>query len=227
MWPLVRSYLPPPSASVVEIGCGHLGGFVPMLSENGYDALGIDPRAPVGDCYEQNEFERSELAGELDAIIACTSLHHVADPDQVLDQVAAALMPAGRMIVIEWDWEGFDEASAQWAFERLGAPDADSWIARRRRDWLASGQAWGDYFPGWAKQHGLQSARGLVRALDERFERVAYSRGPYFFAELSGASEHDELSAIEAGLIQPARIDYVGQTLSDGSDPNRSATLPP
>jgi len=31
---------------VVDIGCGPLGGFVPMLRAKGYDAVGIDPRAP-------------------------------------------------------------------------------------------------------------------------------------------------------------------------------------
>jgi hypothetical protein len=46
---------------------------------------------------------------------------------------------------------------------------------------------------------------------------LTYRAGPYFFAELSEVSEEDELSAIEAGLIRPARIDYVGQVLSEGS----------
>jgi hypothetical protein len=46
LWPLVRGRLPAPPARVVEIGCGPLGGFVPMLRANGYDAVGIDPRHP-------------------------------------------------------------------------------------------------------------------------------------------------------------------------------------
>jgi 2-polyprenyl-3-methyl-5-hydroxy-6-metoxy-1,4-benzoquinol methylase len=38
--------LPAPPARVLEIGCGPLGGFVPMLRASGYDATGVDPRAP-------------------------------------------------------------------------------------------------------------------------------------------------------------------------------------
>ena len=38
-WPMVRTFLPGPPGEVVEIGCGPLGGFVPMLRSSGYDAV--------------------------------------------------------------------------------------------------------------------------------------------------------------------------------------------
>ena len=57
-----------------------------------------------------------------DAIIACTSLHHVADLDRVLNLAAAALVPAGVLIVVEWARKRFDEATAEWCFARLPAP---------------------------------------------------------------------------------------------------------
>ena len=50
-YPLLR-------AEVVEIGCGPLGGFVPMLRSSGYKALGVDPEAPDGERYRHVEFER-------------------------------------------------------------------------------------------------------------------------------------------------------------------------
>jgi hypothetical protein len=46
VWPVVRGRLPAPPAHVVEIVCGSLGGFVPMLRSSGYEALGVDPEAP-------------------------------------------------------------------------------------------------------------------------------------------------------------------------------------
>ena len=46
LWPLIRTRLPAAPARVVEVGCGSLGGFVPMLRAHGYDAVGIDPQAP-------------------------------------------------------------------------------------------------------------------------------------------------------------------------------------
>src|SRR5215470_708668 len=75
MWPFVRGSLPAPPGAVVEIGCGPLGGFVPMLRAAGYDASGVDPEAPEGLWYHRVEFEQHELAGPAAAVVACTSLH--------------------------------------------------------------------------------------------------------------------------------------------------------
>jgi SAM-dependent methyltransferase len=38
------------------------------------------------------------VPGQLDAIVACTSLHHVADLAAVLDLAAEALVPGGRAV---------------------------------------------------------------------------------------------------------------------------------
>ena len=62
-WPFVRDWLPAVPGAVVEIGCGPLGGFVPMLRSAGYDASGVDPEAPDGPWYHQVEFERYEPPG--------------------------------------------------------------------------------------------------------------------------------------------------------------------
>lgn len=87
---------------MLEIGCGSGGGFVPDLLRAGYGATGIDPRAPDGPDYDRVEFESQHLGAPVDATVACTSLHHVADLDPVLDKVAAALTPGGTVVVAEW-----------------------------------------------------------------------------------------------------------------------------
>jgi SAM-dependent methyltransferase len=195
---------------ILEIGCGRLGGFVPRLLADGYGAVGIDPVAPEGDSYRRVEFEHSDPPTAVEGVIACTSLHHVTEPREVLGLVADALAPPGVVVVVEWDWDAFDEATARWCFERLGA-EADSWLHHRRDEWQASGQEWQRYFRGWAEGHGLHSARRLLQDLDQTFERVVCERGPYFFAELVDTTEADELEAISTGEIRPARIDYVGR----------------
>jgi hypothetical protein len=48
VWPFVRDQLPPAPASVLEVGCGTLGGFVPVLLDGGHQAVGVDPEAPDG-----------------------------------------------------------------------------------------------------------------------------------------------------------------------------------
>jgi len=211
IWPTVRAYLPPPPGVIVELGCGRLGGFVPELLANGYDAVGVDPVAPDGDQYLQVEFERAELPAQLDGVVACTSLHHVAEPGEVVDRIAQGLAPGGLVVVVEWDWEGLDEATARWCFERLDASATSSWLHHHRDRWEESGEPWEAYFRGWAEHHGLHPATQLMRQLERRFEQVVLHRGPYYFSELAETSETDELAAIESGLIPAARIDYVGR----------------
>ena len=92
-----------------------------MMQAAGYQATGVDPEAPPGPAYRQVEFERYAAPGQLDAIVACTSLHHVADLAAVLDLAAGALAPGGRAVIVEWARERFDEATARWCSP--GCPD--------------------------------------------------------------------------------------------------------
>jgi hypothetical protein len=61
-WEVVIGELPAPPASVVEVGCGPLGGLVPVLRSAGYAATGVDPAAPPGSWYCPVEFERYDPA---------------------------------------------------------------------------------------------------------------------------------------------------------------------
>jgi SAM-dependent methyltransferase len=211
MWPVVRSFLPGPPARIVEIGSGPLGGFVPMLRSRGYDAVGVDPNAPEEADYRRIEFENAEPFSGLDAVVASTSLHHLADPGRVLDRVASALAPGGIVAVVEWDWEAFDEPTAEWCFQRLGSAEESGWLHRRRDEWMASGEPWSDYVSGWAQEERVHSAETLLRLLGERFRRNHLAKGPYFFPDLAETTAADELAAIQAGLIRATRVDYVGQ----------------
>jgi SAM-dependent methyltransferase len=209
-WSLVRGRLPAPPARVVDIGCGPLGGFVPMLRAEGYDAIGIDPQAPEQPHYQRLEFERAELPPQVDAVIASASLHHVSDPADVIDRIRSTLTSGGTVVIVEWAWERFDEQTAAWCFERLGPDDGAGWLRRRRDEWLASGCEWPSYLRDWAERDRLHPSELLLRLLDERFERELLSHGPYFFSHLVETTEADEQAAIDADLIRPTRIDYVG-----------------
>jgi len=211
LWRSVRAPLPSPPARVLEIGCGPLGGFVPMLRADGYAATGIDPEAPEGADFHRVGFEDYLPSRTADAIIACTSLHHVADLGHVLDLTATALVPAGVLVVVEWARERFDEATAGWCFARLPGPGEErGWLNDRYEQWQASGQRWDVYFRSWADGEGLHSGEDILRALQSRFETRELSYGAYFFPDLSGTSEASELAAIETGQIRANRIQYHG-----------------
>jgi SAM-dependent methyltransferase len=210
LWPLVRARLPPPPARVVDLGCGALGGFVPLLRSSGYEAAGVDPKAPDSADYHRTQFEHLELPQRVDAVIASTSLHHVKDPAEVIDSLTNTLTRDGTLVVVEWAWENFDEATARWCFERLGQADEPNWLHRLRDDWATSGQAWQTYLANWATHEGLHRGEALLRLLDEQFERRLLTFGPYFFPDLSDTTYADEQAAINAEQIHATRIDWVG-----------------
>jgi SAM-dependent methyltransferase len=210
-WPFVQANLRPPPGRVVEIGCGRLGGFVPRLRALGYDATGVDPEAPVGAEYERIEFEQLDLREPLAAAVACTSLHHVADLDVVLERVARVLEPGGTIVVIEWASERFDEATARWCFDRLSAGEEHGWLREHRNRWQASGQTWSAYFQSWLDAEALHRGTAIMAALRSRFQSRVELSGPYLFGDLDGVSPADEQGAIDAGDIQANGLYFVGQ----------------
>lgn len=210
-WPFVRSHLPDASGRVLELGCGPLGGHVPSLRAGGYDAIGIDPEAPEGPHYQRTTFERAELPEQVEAVVASTSLHHVADPAVVIDRIAATLMSGGTLLVIEWAWERFDAQTAEWCFERLRPDSEEGWLHRRRDEWITSHDAWQAYVQSWAEREHLHRGDTLLRLLDERFERRLLAEGPYFFPDLPGTREAEEQAAIDAEDIRATRIEYVAE----------------
>jgi SAM-dependent methyltransferase len=182
------------------------------LESAGYEATGVDPQAPQGSAYRQVEFERYDLPGQVDAIVACVSLHHVADLGTTLDLVDAALVPSGAAVVVEWARERFDEATARWCFARLPeAGDHPGWLHQRQAEWRGSGQPWDAYLRSWAQAEGLHAGQVILDELDARFDSRLATYGPYFFPELAGISEADEQAAIDRGLIQANRIQYAGR----------------
>jgi SAM-dependent methyltransferase len=209
-WLFVRRHLPPPPGRVLEIGCGPLGGHVPALRAAGYQAEGIDPEAPDGESYHQMPFEEYAADGTAKAIVASLSLHHVADVDAVVDLVERCVEPGGVLIVLEWARERFDEATAQWCFDRLTGEE-EGWLHRRRTEWLASGLTWDDFVESWARAEGMHTGEEIRQALASRFETQHLAFGPYFYPDLEGITAGDEQAAIDAGVIRANGITYVGR----------------
>jgi SAM-dependent methyltransferase len=212
-WTFDAAALPPVPAVVLEIGCGPLGGFVPALRTSGYDALGVDREAPAGAAYARCSFEDYRQDRPVDAVIACLSLHHVADLEAVLDKMAGALVTGGTAIVVEWARELFDEATARWCFARLDPPKEGAepgWLQKRRTEYAASSRCWEEHIAEWAGGAGLHTGEEVVRGLDARFDRLACARGPYFWADLAGTSVADEQVAIDTGQIRATAIRYTG-----------------
>lgn len=214
VWPFVREHAPPPPATAVEIGCGPLGGFVPMLRSAGYDAVGVDTEAPEGPGYDRIGIEDHAPPGPVHLVVASRSLHHVGDLDDVADRLVGMLAPGGTAIVLEWAWERCDEATAQWCFERLPPVDGDpNWLHRRREAWLESGRPWQEYLAEWARDDGLHEGSAVLAAIQDRLHTVTADVGAYYFTGLEGVTEETELAVIETGRIRANGIRFVGRTV--------------
>jgi SAM-dependent methyltransferase len=212
-WPFVQANLPAAPARVVELGCGPLGGFVPRMRMLGYDATGVDPEAPAEAEYHRIEFEDFPIEPAADAVVASTSLHHVADLDLVLDRIRSLLAPAGTAVIVEWAHERFDEPTARWCFDRLAPTDDDhhSWLHAHRDDWRRSGQSWDDYYGTWLHDGPLHTGGAIVAGLQARFRAGTVSYVPHFFADLDDVAQADEQNAIDSGSIRANGIHFVGQ----------------
>jgi Methyltransferase domain len=194
----VLSQLPPPPARVLEIGCGDEGGVTPALAAAGYDALGIDPRAPDGPLFRRITLEELDDAGPFAAVVAGRVLHHVHPLEPALDKLVSL---APLLVADEFSWDRIDEPTQDWyeAQHRLLAA-----AGVEPRGW-ASLDAWR------AHHDDLHPEARLRAALDRRYETLVFERRPYLHRWLRGpASEALERTLIDAGAIQALGWVYAG-----------------
>jgi hypothetical protein len=186
--PFVVGHLPPPPARVLEVGCGDEGGLVCDLVGRGYEAVGVDPRAPDGDRYVRSEFQEAAdaLGAEpWDAVVAARVLHHVEPLD---DGVAQLARLAPRLLADEFAPD-------------LIAGDAQAWYEERRP--AAGAVAAPERLDDWRRCHpGLHPHGVVLGALRRHYEERDLAWVPYFHRWLrSPGVEAEERAAIAAGEI--------------------------
>jgi Methyltransferase domain len=192
----VLQELPRPPARVLEVGCGDAGGVVPALLAAGYDALGVDPRAPAGEHYRQADFR--EVGGEFDAAVAGRVLHHVRPLDEAIERLAAR---APLLVVDEFAWDRIDGAAQAWYEERhrrLDAAGAEPGGPTSLDEWRERHQ---DLHP-----HGL-----LLDALRARYEERVLEWLPYFHRWLGDPqTEALEREQTRSGAFAPIGWRWAG-----------------
>jgi SAM-dependent methyltransferase len=207
-----------PPGRVLEVGCGE-GELARALARAGYSVTAIDPRAPEGHIFRRVRIEEFSAPGPFDYVVAILSLHHIEDLGMAQDKIANLLRARGTLVVVEFAWDRFDEATAEWALERLPATASSSgghsWPERCCRGWAgASGESGASaeaYFAGWANEQGFHSSQQMRAEMDRRFVERLFEWVPYLYPDLDDAtSEADERAAIEKGIINATGFRYVG-----------------
>jgi ubiquinone/menaquinone biosynthesis C-methylase UbiE len=176
---------------VLELGCGS-GGTALALAERGLMVTGID-LSPERVAVAARESERMGLAGRttfltgdlnviplpassFDCVVAHDALHHILDLGGLLDRVRLALVPGGRLVVMDFVGMGRFRrvcAAAMFALLPTHRSYRSKWALRRRlRSFLTS-----------EKGRRLALAKGTADLLhaESPFEEIS---GPSIRAEI-------------------------------------------
>jgi SAM-dependent methyltransferase len=207
---------------VLEVGCGD-GELARTLARVGYSVTAIDPQAPEGPIFRRTRIEEFTDPAQFDHIVAILSLHHVEDLGMAVSNMAELLRAGGTLVVVEFAWDRIDEATAEWALERLpvaSPKEKPSWLGRRCQEWARGGGRETrvraeSYFAEWASEEGFHSSLLIRDELGRRFVERFFEWVPYLYPELrEDVSESDESAAIEAGTINSTGFRYVGTRLA-------------
>jgi SAM-dependent methyltransferase len=207
---------------VLEVGCGD-GELARTLARVGYSVTAIDPQAPEGPIFRRTRIEEFTDPAQFDHIVAILSLHHVEDLGMAVSNMADLLRAGGTLVVVEFAWDRIDEATAEWALERLpvaSPKEKPSWLGRRCQEWARGGGRETrvraeSYFAEWASEEGFHSSLLIRDELGRRFVERFFEWVPYLYPELrEDVSESDESAAIEAGTINSTGFRYVGTRLA-------------
>jgi hypothetical protein len=203
-------HLPPPPARVLEVGCGPNGGVTQALVDAGYDALGVDERAPAGERFRQITLQELDEPAEFDAVVAERVFHHVHPLGEALDKVARL---APLFVLDEFAWERIDEPTREWyegqhrVLTAAGRkPKGPPTIAEWRGKW-----------------HDLHPSDVLRRELATRFEERLYEDRPYLYRWLDGpVTEPLERALLDSAAIQPIGFRWIGVSRSRTAGPART-----
>lgn len=114
--------LPPPPATVLEVGCGR-GDLARRLLERGYRVTPLDhslqavAEAAADGLEVVHAGFLSHEGGPYDVVLFTRSLHHISPLEQAVDRAARLVAPGGLVVGDEFARERVDRETAAWYFD--------------------------------------------------------------------------------------------------------------
>jgi SAM-dependent methyltransferase len=204
----VLEELPPPPASVLEVGCGD-GDLARELDAAGYEVVAIDPDAPSGSIFRAVKLEDFDGSDPFDGVVASLSLHHIHDLGAAVDKIATLLEPGGLLVLNEWDRERFQGRTARWYFHQRQA------LAALGREDAEIEPTFDEWWPEWRDRRSDVHPYAAMRPeIDRRFSERLFEWVAYLYGyRLGGEVEPLERALIATGEIDAVGFRYVGERL--------------
>jgi ubiquinone/menaquinone biosynthesis C-methylase UbiE len=203
----VLEHLPPPPSRVLEVGCG-AGDLARTMAAAGHEVVALDPEAPEGAIFRRVRLEEFSDERGFEAAVASRSLHHIEDLDGAIARLTSLLHPGSPLVVNEFAWDRFDEATASWYLGRMRelGNDAAAPVGPEATASLAACREW------WRAEHDdLHGFAEMRAALDRRFAERHLSWHAYLYRDLTETDRAEEERLIESGEIRAVGFRFVGE----------------
>ena len=198
------------------------GGAGLALARAGHSVTAIDPQAPEGPIFRRVRIEEFTDPSPVRPCGGDPIPTPRRRPRYGREQHGRSAPRGGTLVVVEFAWDRIDEATAEWALERLpvaSLSEKPSWLGRRCQEWARGGARETrapaeSYFAEWASEEGFHSSRRIRDELGRRFVERLFEWVPLYPDLREDVSESDESAAIVAGTINATGFRYVGTRLA-------------
>lgn len=196
----VGRHLPPPPATLLEVGAGD-GRLAVRLVARGFSVKAVDvdeeavaaARARGIDAARIDYFD---VRGQFDALLFTRSFHHLWPLDKAVAHAARLVAPGGTLVFDEFAHDACDLGTAAWFYDVQTLLEEAGVLAseQRRRHQHHHHHSHGDDEPKtpldrWRKRHlhepPLHGADSMLQALGAAFELKTVERVPYLYRYLA------------------------------------------